>query len=358
MSHRVPKTALTLMSAVYRRILPEVTKELAFWSRKAKAIPNEELRIQAVSSIETKRFHCQGGAVFALLSGHRWREAVRFIVAYQTISDYLDNLCDRSTSLDPDDFRLLHRSMQDALDPDASPHHYYALRLDQHDGEYLADLVRTCQATLRQLERYSVIQPKLQFLEGLYEDLQVHKHVAVPERVPRLTDWHHHHEDIAKGLEWYEFSASAGSTLGIFCLVSYALRGTITSEQSDVITNSYFPYVQGLHILLDYYIDQTEDVEEGDLNFCSHYKDQAHLQERLGFFAEQSIAAVQAMPERLFHEMVSQGLVGLYFADEKVKTLPNGVDMTKLLLRKSGPRARFFHWNAQLIYWWSKRKFS
>ena len=61
-----------------------------------------------MASIETKTFHCEGGALYALLAEAHRDDAIRFIVAYQTISDYLDNLCDRSTSLDPEDFTLLH----------------------------------------------------------------------------------------------------------------------------------------------------------------------------------------------------------------------------------------------------------
>ncbi|MBJ8193199.1 DUF2600 family protein, partial [Bacillus cereus] len=68
---------------------------------------------------------------------------IPLIVAYQTISDYLDNLCDRSTSMDPDDFRLLHQAMLDAVNPTARPVNYYELRREQEDGGYLTGLV-TC----------------------------------------------------------------------------------------------------------------------------------------------------------------------------------------------------------------------
>src|SRR5699024_9799328 len=97
-SFKVPRTVLGLMGNVYRRIFPAVDRELACWTKRAREIPNEELRKQALASIESKRFHCQGGGVYALLANFHWQKAVRFIVAYQTISDYLDNLCDRSTS--------------------------------------------------------------------------------------------------------------------------------------------------------------------------------------------------------------------------------------------------------------------
>lgn len=61
---------------------------------------NDELHNQAIASIEHKTFHCEGGGILALLANEHREDCIRFIVAYQTISDYLDNLCDRSTSLD------------------------------------------------------------------------------------------------------------------------------------------------------------------------------------------------------------------------------------------------------------------
>ena len=57
----------------------------------------------------------KAGQLWRLLANEDYKEAIQFIVAYQTISDYLDNLCDRSTSLDPADFAALHEAMTDAL---------------------------------------------------------------------------------------------------------------------------------------------------------------------------------------------------------------------------------------------------
>ncbi|WP_269411937.1 tetraprenyl-beta-curcumene synthase family protein [Lentibacillus daqui] len=347
MGNHVPQTAATLMIKVYRKIFPAVKQELAYWTKRARQIPDEELRAQALASIHTKRFHCQGGAVYALLAAGNWKEAIRFIVAYQTISDYLDNLCDRSTSLDPADFRLLHEAMADALTPDNTVKNYYKLRTEQADGAYLADLVRTCQQVVKQIPTYHFIQPKLLKLEQLYGDLQVHKHVAVNERIPRLMNWFSQKYSNDDALSWYEFAAASGSTLGIFCFISYALGGQMTAALSKDIFYSYFPNMQALHILLDYYIDQQEDEREGDLNFCSYYPSREKMLERFIYFIEQTNHCVQSLPNRKFHEMIHHGLVGLYLADGKVRRLDSGDMMTSVLLRKSGRQAKFFYWNVR-----------
>lgn len=346
--YSIPRTSPVLMKNVYTRIFPQVDRELGYWENRANAIPNAELRKQALDSLRDKKFHCQGGTVYSILAGPYWQEAVRFIVAYQTISDYLDNLCDRSTSLDPRDFRMLHESMRDALTPTEPIKSYYHYRVEQEDGEYLADLVRTCQNCLRNLDSYQLISSYIHQLEGLYADLQVHKHVREEERIPRLEGWFEENRDKWPYLSWYEFSACSGSTLGIFCFVSYAMGGKMSEALADELFHSYFPFMQGLHILLDYYIDQQEDLEEGDLNFCNYYKTSAEMKERLLFFIEQTNKNIQQLPNRQFHEMVHHGLVGLYLADPKVAKLAGGKEITKTLLRAGGIRSAFFHWNVKI----------
>lgn len=346
----VPKKALPLMMRIYRKIFPQVHKELAQWRDRAEEIPNEELRKQALDSIEGKTFHCEGGSVYAILANENWQEAIRFIVAYQTISDYLDNLCDRSTSLDPEDFRQLHESMLDALTPENDLKDYYAYREEKDDGGYLSSLVQTCQDSLKKMPHYDMIAPFTLELSSIYGDLQVHKHVTFDERIPRLQTWFGDHQEKWGDLSWYEFSACSGSTLGVFCLVSYGFGGELNKELARQVYNSYFPYMQGLHILLDYYIDQEEDKEEGDLNFCTYYDHEDHMKERFVYFIDQTTKHVDRLPHASFHQMIRKGLVGMYLADQKVETIKGARMMVRDLLKVSGKKATFFYVNTKLYH--------
>ena len=47
-------------------------------------------------------------------------------------------------------------------------------------------------------------------------------------------------------MEWYEFSACSGSTLGIFCLVSYSMNSQFKVEDVESIRKGYFPYYTGI----------------------------------------------------------------------------------------------------------------
>ncbi|PLS14936.1 DUF2600 domain-containing protein [Bacillus sp. M6-12] len=343
----VPTNPLTLMKKVYRGVFPVVHSELAFWTDRAKQIPDPELRKQALASIGSKTFHCEGGAILSLLAEDNKAEAIKFIVAYQTISDYLDNLCDRSTSMDPEDFRALHQSMEHALDIDAVPVNYYRKRQEQNDGGYLKDLVTTCQEMLRINQHYHEISPFLNELCSYYCDLQVHKHVIVEERIPRLKMWFNSYKQDLPSMTWYEFSACSGSTLGIFCLVSYGLRKDFEPRNATEVMSGYFPYIQGLHILLDYFIDQEEDRDGGDLNFCFYYKNEEEMVDRLSHFVEKSAQLVDKLPHPRFHKLIQRGLLGLYLSDSKVRNQKSVRSLSKRMIRLGGMESLFFYLNGK-----------
>jgi tetraprenyl-beta-curcumene synthase len=342
----VPTNPLALMKNVYRDIFPIVHQQLCYWKKRAEKIPNEELRKQALASINSKTFHCEGGSILALVAEEYAPQAIRFIVAYQTISDYLDNLCDRSTSLDPDDFSALHEAMIHSINIDAAQTDYYRYREDSDDAGYLSDLVQTCQSVLKTITRYHDIYPYLQQLCSYYCDLQVHKHVKVEDRIPRLKTWFDLYKQKLPTMSWYEFSACSGSTLGIFCLVSYSLRTDFTKEYAVQIWEGYFPYIQGLHILLDYFIDQQEDREGGDLNFCFYYKDDQELFDRFSHFVKKSDQHASNLPHKRFHQLIHRGLIGLYLSDDKVQSQRHVKAISKKLILVSISKQIFYSWSA------------
>ncbi len=324
------------------QVLPDARRQLHQWKQMAAGIPDVELRRQALASIDAKAFHCEGGAVYALLAGDHYPEILRFIIAYQTISDYLDNLCDRSTSRDPADFRALHESMLQAVSletPDTDTN-YYRFHKEQNDGGYLRELVRTCREVLKNLPDYRNISKVMSELSALYCDLQTAKHSPRNERVARLQVWFENYSCQFPGLRWYEFAAGTGSTLGIFCLAAYAAAGACSSEMAQQIKQAYFPWVQALHILLDYLIDQEEDRLGGDLNFCSFYPNPEDMTSRLVYFFNQAEAGANHLPDARFHHLINRGLIGIYLSDRKVDRQKEIQETARRMVRTGGAASR------------------
>lgn len=343
--NRVPNGALSLMHRVYRFILPEVRRQLDDWRKLAERIPNRELRQQAIASMKSKQFHCEGGAVYASIRPEYKHVLIPLIVALQTISDYLDNLCDRSTSLDPKDFRSLHQAMLDAVDPSARLHDYYAFREDQDDGNYLRKLVSTCQSCVCLLPSYEAAMPYVKQLVSLYCDLQVYKHIRKDLREEALLSWWEQHRDQHPDLHWNEFAAASGSTLGMFMLFVAAADENVSEQEMIRVKDAYFPYACGLHILLDYLIDQAEDKAGGDLNFCHYYDNPEVTLQRIQYISNKAKEHVAALSHPQFHYMIIDGLQGLYLSDPKVKQQKEVMEVSNGLMKGGSWRQRFFWMN-------------
>lgn len=347
--HQIPGSPVRLMNRVYKFILPSVKSELNRIRQKASTIPDPELRKQALASIQTKEFHCQGGSVYAAANLPKRHILIPLIVAFQTISDYLDNLCDRSTSLDPADFRLIHQSMLDAVNPEQELADYYALREEKEDGGYLIDLVMTCRSSIAQLPGYKAAQPYIADLVSLYIDLQVYKHIKPELREPALLAWRQEHADRAPHLHWNEFAAATGSTLGMFMLFLSACDPKLNDDGAATIHRAYFPHVCGLHILLDYLIDQAEDKLGGDLNFCSYYESEQEMLQRIEMIARMARNDIKILPVSSFHRMIIEGLLALYLSDPKVGEHPDIKEASRRLMRRSPMTRLFFFANSRWI---------
>jgi tetraprenyl-beta-curcumene synthase len=300
---------------------------------------DEELRVQALNSITGKDFHCQGGAVFAVPYPEHEDLLLKLIIAYQTLCDYLDNLCDRANCLDGVAFRELHESLLDALSPGGELHCYYRSYPYQDDGGYIAKLVEECRQCLQQMPSYNMVYMDVIQLAQIYIDLQVKKHIAWELREKTLIDWANAKLSEHSAILWNEFAAASGSTLALFALFGLATRNDIGRSDSLAVVNTYFPWICGLHILLDYFIDQEEDRAGGDLNFTFYYSDQAVMMNRFKIFIREAHSKASQLPDPGFEKTVIEGLLAMYFSDKKVKK--QGIHkMARELINESGLGAR------------------
>ena len=338
-----PMNRVRLIYQFVSIIFPIVKHELNEWKRIAATCPDSRLRQQALDSIRTKAFHCQGGSIYALYPGVDRVEAVRFIVAYQTMSDYLDNLVDSLEIEDELAFAQLHLAMQEALDPNVVASDYYLYYPYREDGGYLEQLVTTCQESLKKLPAYILVQDEAAKLAKLYSHLQTNKHLALQERETKMLHWIRPHLTDYPEITVWEFAAATGSTLGIFCLYAVAFNPQLTEIQGRKIRQAYFPWICGLHILLDYFIDLREDRETKQLNFVAYYERIEVIGERLQLFVDNSLEQTEQLDHPKFHRAAVQGLLAMYLSDEK--SMDRDIrPVTKELLGNSDSGVKLLYW--------------
>lgn len=330
------------------KVLPLVNHELDHWRCLADSIPCQELRLQALASIRDKKFHCQGGSVYSLHAGVHTADFVQFVVALQTISDYLDNLCDRAGIANEAAFRQLHLAITDALDPFSGCHDYYQYYPYREDGGYLQALVMTCQAQLAKLPAYPKAKPEALTIATLYSELQTYKHLDPAVREDIMLNWIQSRSAGYPSISPWEFAAATGSTLGMFMLAAAAHTPELTFAQARAISAAYFPWISGLHILLDYFIDSAEDLANGDLNFVFYYKNDRELLTRLQVFSRQAFEQTQSTPDPVFARTVVSGLLALYLSDPKAGAVREKA-ISRSLLTTAGPYTRFLHMICRML---------
>lgn len=303
----------------FRHVRPQVVRGFETLRRRALAIPHPDLKEQALSSLETKQFHCEGGGVFAGPSRDANGRLFPFLLPYQTLCDYLDTVTDRGPSQDPTNLRRLHQALLDAVSPQNPLSDYYAFHPHQDDGGYINYLVAASREALSSFPGLLSVLPHMQRLVSLYIDLQVFKHGPEADRVPRLTAWWHQSCPPETDLTWWEFSAATGSTLGLFALLNVAVDAHPEPSRVEHTLQLYFPWVGALHILLDYFVDEEEDRLGGDLNFVTYYASKVEAVRRIRHIYQRALDLASTLPDATFHRYVIKGLLGFYLSDRKLR---------------------------------------
>ena len=140
-----------LGQAVVRELawgLPAVAREVRGWRAMASAIPVAAIRQDALSSLDRKRGHTDGAALFCILPRARDPGLLRLLVAYEIMWDFLDSVNEHGAAEGQANGRQLHLALIDALNPDAPLSDYYRHHPWRDDGGYLNALVRSCQDRL------------------------------------------------------------------------------------------------------------------------------------------------------------------------------------------------------------------
>lgn len=335
-------SGINLVLKFIKNVFPEVDRQLKSWTAMCGALDDGKLGEQALASIRSKRFHAQGGSIYALYPNVDLKGTVKFIVSLQTISDYLDNLCDRTGIKDEASFRQLHLSMLDAVDPGRKICNYYKFYPYKNDSGYLKKLVEECRHQIDNLPSYNLVMNTIKRYVQLYSDLQTYKHLGNEVREDYLKTWANYYLKQYPDISCWEFSAAAGSTLGVFMMFAAASDPALTMDDVKAVDSAYFPWVCSLHILLDYYIDAQEDLKMGDLNFTYYYKNLKHCEARLSYFFERSLEQCSGLRYPEFHITIVKGLMAMYLSDPKASWGLNKLASWNLL-KKGGKDLKLYY---------------
>jgi tetraprenyl-beta-curcumene synthase len=318
-------------------VFPHVRRELDHWRERTREIPDPVLRALAFEA-QRKRGNLEGAAAFATFAPRSDRAAVvRAAVAFQAAYDYLDVLAEQPQADPIAGARALHQALLAALDPalgsdtlgagtgsraveQPEQPDYYASYPQREDDGYLAEIVETCRAALATLPSYAAVAPAARRAAERIVEFQTCNLSKSQGDHDALAQWAGAEIPPGTDLRWWEAAAAGGSSLGVHALIAAAADRALAPEEAQGIERAYFPWIGGLHSLLDHLVDRTQDAAVGERNLIDYYSSPQEAAVRMQTLAERAAEAARALPRGRRHAIVLAGMVGYYLSDPQAAT--------------------------------------
>jgi tetraprenyl-beta-curcumene synthase len=301
-------------------IVPNVAREVRRWREAALTIPNDVLRCDAVTTLERERLNVEGAALFAVLSRKRSRPLVELLVAYQVALDYLDTVTERPSPDSLEHGAQLHLALWEALDPAKPMSEYFLHRPGEDDGGYLRQLVECCRSACDRLPSYHAVRAPA-VCAGRRLAVQVLNHEPAGQQRDRLLGaWAAQEFPSETESTWFELTAAASSTLGLYALLGIAADATVKDAVVCAIDSAYHPWICMACTLLDCFVDQLDDEVTGDHNYLDHYADHKISRDRLLEVVNRAAGEARALPRGMRHATITTAMIAMYLSHTNART--------------------------------------
>jgi tetraprenyl-beta-curcumene synthase len=127
-----------------------------------------------------------------------------------------------------------------------------------------------------------------------------------------LEAWALAHTPRDSDLKWWETAAAAGSSLGVFALITAAARPALSPAEASGIETAYWPWVGALHSLLDSLVDEQEDASHGQRSLLAYYDTPQEVAARLEALARGALDALDALPNAREHALLLAAMASSY----------------------------------------------
>lgn len=317
--------------------MPAIAREIEHWRALAQAITDPPLREDAVHALDNKRAHIEGAALYWTLATRRSTTALRALVAFEVMADYLDNTSERGAHVGMHNGFALHTALIAALDPTHGVSDYYCFHPWRDDSGYLRCLIETCQRLVQELPSYATVKPLVVRAAEYAQMLAAVNHE--PEAARRddaLRTWAESHNDHAGDLASFEFTAGASAWLTILALLAYAADPDGNSGEAQSIYAAYLPWISLAATMLDSYGDVDEDTRASTHSYIGHYASSDDATARIAEIVQRVFTEASALPRGERHVAIAGCMVAMYLTQPSIDNATN----TPVLASAGGPLTR------------------
>jgi tetraprenyl-beta-curcumene synthase len=333
---------LILARAAIRQLvwgLPAVAREVGAWRARALEIPDPAIRQDALSALARKRGHTDGASLFWIIPRSRNRGLLRLLVTYELLWDFLDNLNEHGASAGQANGRQLHLALIDSLDPRRPICDYYRHHPWRDDGGYLRALVEACREHCTGLPSYERVRPLLVAGAVRAQVLGINHDLDPARRDTTLRAWAAEENVEGIDVEWFELSGAASASLSIHALLAVGAEPECAEVDIEQIHGAYFPWISAATTMLDSYVDQSEDIANGDHSYIAHYRNSRFAARRIRQLIHRSLSEANVLPNGEQHTLIVAGMIAMYLSKDSARTQAMR-EMTKSLISAGGSLAK------------------
>ena len=299
--------------------MPAVAREIEHWRALAQAIPDPSLREDAVHALDNKRAHIEGAALYWTLATRRSPTALRVLVAFEIMADYLDNTSERGAHVGMHNGFALHSALIAALDPTHDVPDYYRFHLWREDGGYLHCLIATCQTLVQELPSYTTVKPLVVRAAKHAQALAAVNHEPeAARREDALRTWAESHNTHAGDLASFEFTAGGSAWLTILALLAFAADPDGDSGEAQAIYAAYLPWISLAATMLDSYGDVAEDARASTHSYIGHYTSSNNATARISGIVQRAFTEASTLPKGERHVVIAGCMVAMYLTEPSV----------------------------------------
>jgi tetraprenyl-beta-curcumene synthase len=319
--------------------LPAVAREVRGWRARACNVPESAIRDDALSSLDRKRGHTDGAALFSILVRVRSPVLVRLLVAYEILWDFLDSVNEHGAAAGQANGRHLHLALIDALAPGAPLCDYYRHHPWRDDGGYLAALVSTCQEACRRLPSFEAVRPLLADEAWRAQVLAINHELDPARRDEDMREWARRVLPADEQATWFELTGAASASLTVHALLALAAKPRLGATEIAQVRGAYYPWISAATTMLDSYVDQAEDAANGDHSYVSHYPTAEIALERIRLLVRRSITQAGELPDGERHILIVACMAAMYLSKDSAWA-PELRRGTEALLKEGGTLPR------------------
>lgn len=141
---------------------------------------------------------------------------------------------------------------------------------------------------------------------------------------------------------WFELTGAASGGLTIFALLVLAGEPACTDGEIARTRSAYSRWTSTLATMLDSYVDQAEDVANGDHIYVSHYPTPEFATQRICLLVRRGLHDARSLKDGEKHILIVASMVAMYLSKDSALT-PAMYEATTRILDAGGSLTRVLH---------------